>query len=98
MPKPDFKLRVPDDVAGLIRNLHPDLKKKVRAGLKCIVADPGSGKTLRGELKGLMSFRVSTFRVIYRVSSERIIDIVAIGPRKHIYEQTFRLLTGKRGK
>lgn len=95
MAQQAFKLRVPDDVASLIRNLHPDLKKKIKAGLQNIVSDPASGKTLRDELEGLMSFRVSTFRIIYRLSSERIIEIVAIGPRKHIYEKTFRLLAAK---
>ncbi len=33
---------------------------------------------------------VGTFRVIYRVM-RNIIEIVAIGPRERIYEETYRL-------
>ena len=86
------KLQVPEIVAKLIRNLHPHLKKKVKASLQAIVSDPCSGKPLRDELAGLRSFRVSRFRIIYRISDKKLIEIVAIGPRESIYEETFRLL------
>jgi mRNA interferase RelE/StbE len=85
------RLRVPDEVALLVRGMHPDLKRKTRASLKTILADPSSGKALKNELAGLRSFRVGTFRVIYRVM-RNMIEIVAIGPRERIYEETYRLL------
>ena len=71
--------------------MHPDLKRKTRASLKMILADPAAGKALKEELAGLRSFRVGAFRVIYRVS-RNIIEIVAIGSRGRIYEETYRLL------
>ena len=86
------KLIIPEDVAEFVRRMHPHLKKKIKASLKIIISDPGSGKTLRDELTGLRSFRVSSFRIIYRISTKKIIEIVAIGPRERIYEETFRLL------
>ena len=86
------KLIIPDDVAEFVRRMHPHLKKKIKASLKIIISDPGSGKTLRDELTGLRSFRVSSFRIIYRISTNKFIEIVAIGPRERIYEETFRLL------
>jgi mRNA interferase RelE/StbE len=90
--KQPVKLKVPDTVAALIRRLHPHLKKKIKISLQTIVSDPYSGKPLRGELVGLRSFRVSRFRIIYRASGNKLIEIVAIGPRECIYEETFRLL------
>jgi mRNA interferase RelE/StbE len=90
--KQPVKLKVPDFVATLIRNLHPHLKKKVKSSLQTIVSDPYSGKPLRDELDGLRSFRVGRFRIIYRISGKKLIEIVAIGPRECIYEETFRLL------
>jgi mRNA interferase RelE/StbE len=90
--KQPVKLKVPDIVAALIRNLHPHLKKKVKTSLQTIMSDPFSGKPLRDELSGLRSFRVSRFRIIYRISGKKLIEIVAIGPRECIYEETFRLL------
>lgn len=59
--------------------------------MKTILADPSSGKALKDELAGLRSFRVGTFRVIYRVM-RNVVEIVAIGPRERIYEETYRLL------
>ena len=53
------KLRIPDDVAHLIRNLHPRLKSKVRAGLQAIVEVPTCGKPLKEELSGLRTLSAS---------------------------------------
>ena len=92
MASPVYRLRVPDETAGLVRNLHPHLKKKIKASLQEILSNPHSGKALKNELKGLMSFRVSTFRIVYRIASGQVIEIVAIGPRKKIYEETYRLI------
>ena len=86
------KLRVPDEIAHFIRDAHPQLKRKIKAALKLILSDPDSGKFLRDDLKGLKSFRVSRFRIIYRISSDNYIEVVAIGPRKAIYEETFRII------
>jgi mRNA interferase RelE/StbE len=90
--RPQLKLRVPVDIVGFIRGCHPQLKRKIRAGLQHIVTEPESGKSLKDELKGLKSYRISRFRIIYRISSKKIIDVVAIGPRKTIYEETYRII------
>ena len=86
------KLRVPDEIVALIGGCHPQLKRKIRDGLRHIVIDPESGKSLKDELEGLKSYRISRFRIIYRISSKQIIDIVAVGPRKTIYEETYRII------
>jgi mRNA-degrading endonuclease RelE of RelBE toxin-antitoxin system len=43
-------------------------------------------------LEGLLSYRIKRIRVIYRFTSKKHIDIIAIGPRKNIYEETYKLL------
>lgn len=86
------KLKIPDETAELIRGMHPDLKKKIRASLQFILSDPSSGKSLKDDLSGLWSFRVGGFRIIYRIEDDRVIEVVAIGPRERIYEETFKLL------
>ena len=85
------RLRLPAQVASLLRGLHPELKRRVRAGLDRLVADPSAGKALRGELAGLRSLRVGRIRVVYR-ETPGAIDIVAVGPRERIYEETLRLI------
>ncbi len=104
MKQPIHKLRVPDDVAELIRKMHPDLKKKIKTSLQMILSNPQSGKALKDELEGLRNFRVSRFRIVYakhpvdRISSEKLIEIIAIGPRERIYEETFLILKKERAK
>jgi hypothetical protein len=65
-------LKVPTQIRNLIRRLHPQLKRKVRAAL---------GRT----------------RIIYRPSAGGA-EIVAIGPRKTIYEDAFRQIVKDREK
>jgi len=92
-----YKLRVPDEIASVLRGLHPHLKKKIKASLKLILASPDSGKALRDELAGLRSFRVARLRIIYRVR-KNVIEIVAVGPRERIYEETFLILKRERSR
>jgi mRNA interferase RelE/StbE len=87
-----IKLRVPDDIVALIRGCHPQLKRKIRSGLRHIVTEPEAGKSLKDDLEGLKSYRIRRFRIIYRISSKQTIDIIAIGPRKAIYEETYRII------
>lgn len=95
MKQPIHKLKVPDDITELIRNMHPYLKRKIKTSLQMILSDPNSGKALKDELAGLRSFRVSRFRIVYRISSGKQIEIIAIGPRERIYEETYRILSKK---
>ena len=86
------RLRVPDEIVALVRGCHPKLKRKIRAGLRHILTEPESGKSLKDDLGGLKSYRVSRFRIICRIVSKQTIDIVAIGPRNTIYEETYRII------
>jgi len=91
MKQPIYKLRIPDSVVDFLRGMHPHLKRKIRSCLKLILSNPDEGKALKDDLAGLRSFRVSRFRVIYRVR-DNIVEIIAIGPRERIYEETFLIL------
>ena len=95
MPPPR-RVRVPHEVAALVRGLHPVLKRKVRAALQEILDHPYAGKALRNELQGLRSYRVGRFRIIYRL--RRDVELVAFGPRDSIYVETYRQLHEPRGR
>ncbi|VAX11797.1 hypothetical protein MNBD_GAMMA26-1265 [hydrothermal vent metagenome] len=89
----DYRLRVSESVADLIRGLHPQLKAGVKAALIMVIDDPYCGKPLKDELDGLRSVRVKRFRIIYRLMvAEKEVEIVAIGPRKSIYEETYCII------
>lgn len=87
-----FRIRVSSAVADDLRRLHPGLKRKVRAALDFIREDPSCGKALGEDLAGFRSFRVGRFRIVYRAGERRVIDLIAVGPRRTIYEETARLL------
>ena len=89
-----WKLRVPDPLVAMVRRLHPNLERKVRASLATLSRDPHAGKSLREELEGLRSLRVGRLRIIFRIlNEERTVEIVVIGPRTNIYEETLRFVT-----
>ena len=96
MAKAQIRFRVPAGVAQLVRGLHPDIKRKVRAALDRLAQDVEAGKALQGDLQGLRSLRVARFRVIYRAPARRLIEIVTIGPRDRVYEETLRLVSAER--
>lgn len=98
MKRTACKLNIPNYIVNIIRGTHPNLKKKIKASLQIILSDPFFGKSLKEELEGLKSYRISRFRIIYRISKRKKIDIVAIGPRKSIYKETFRIITRERKK
>ncbi len=88
-----YKLRVPDEIVSLIRGMHPILKKRVKAALNEISENPYCGRAIKEELAGLRTFRIKRLRIIYKVSTKKQINIIALGPRKYIYEETFRIIS-----
>jgi mRNA interferase RelE/StbE len=92
------RLRIPDELVALVRALHPDLKRKIKGSLRAILVDPYCGKALRDDLVGLRSLRVSRFRIIYRLAQKEEIEIVVIGPRERIYDETFRIIQKERAQ
>ena len=81
-------LAVPPKVAGGVRHLSPDIKRAVRSALRNLCANPGAGEPLRGELQGLFKYRVRRFRIVYQVNrQERVVEIIAVGHRRDIYEE-----------
>ena len=87
-----YKVRSPEPVAQLIKHLHPRIKRKLRAAVEQIAANPHSGKALKDQLEGLWSFPIGRFRLIYRLSGTRNLELVAFGGRATIYEETYRLI------
>jgi mRNA-degrading endonuclease RelE of RelBE toxin-antitoxin system len=82
---------------NLVKGAHPRIKGKLRSALEHIQSEPEAGKALRDELLGLRSYRLGRLRIIYRISKPDVLDLVAIGPRKTIYEETFRLVKRRIG-
>ncbi len=70
------------------RKLGKKEKGQVRDCLIALETDAYLGKRLHGDLKGYCSLRAGKLRVVYAVlEKDKIVHIIAIGPRKTIYGQ-----------
>jgi mRNA interferase RelE/StbE len=75
------------EAADRIRTLHPQVKHKIRLEIKELLVSPLNGHTLQFELAGLRSYRIRTYRIIYRLNDdESCLDIVFVGPHRNVYE------------
>jgi len=82
-----YRPDIPPGVAEVIRRLPPDVKRGVKAALRALSADPAAGEPLRGELEGLMKYRVRRYRIVYEVvRSGKLLRVLAVGHRRAVYE------------
>ena len=88
---------MPSDLLAFLKSLHPDIKRKIKAGLKYIMLQPSSGKSLKDELEGLRSYRVGRYRIIYRDVTS-ILEIIEIGEREKVYEDTLKKLAQEKNE
>lgn len=87
-----YRILIPPFVEETIRILPPSLKNPIRAGLEAIQENPHLGKSLKDELRGLWSYRVNRYRIVYRIEHRRIeVQVIDIGPRSVIYERILAL-------
>ena len=94
-----YRLRYTPIAAERIRKLHPQVKREIREGIKELLISPLVGHPLQFELAGLRSYRVRTYRIIYRVHDEEsCLDIVFVGPRRNVYEELRTLLLARPGE
>lgn len=83
-----FRPDIPPHVAEVIRSFHPDLKRSIKSAIRAIAADPECGEPLKRELGGLRKYRVRRFRIVYAVDQKsRVIRLMAVGHRRHVYEE-----------
>ncbi|HXG21734.1 MAG TPA: type II toxin-antitoxin system RelE/ParE family toxin [Methylomirabilota bacterium] len=81
-----YRLEMSQAVRNLITHLPPELKRKVRVAFRAIAADPYQAKELKDDLVGLRSYRLGNARIIFRLTGQ-IVEIIAFGPRRDIYER-----------
>ncbi len=93
-----FRPDIPPHVAEVIRSLHPDLKRSVKSAVRAIATDPECGEPLQRELDGLRKYRVRRFRIVYAIDEKaRVIRVMAVGHRRHVYEELTERL-GRKGR
>ena len=91
-----WQARYTPEAANLIRKLHPEVKKRIREGIRNLVENPLLGHELRFELSGFRSSRAKSYRILYVINDkEHFVDVYFVGHRRDVYESFRRLLIGK---
>ncbi|MDF0651150.1 MAG: type II toxin-antitoxin system mRNA interferase toxin, RelE/StbE family [Nitrospira sp.] len=91
-----YRARYTPEAAERIRKFHPQVKQEIKEGIRELLISPLAGHALQFELAGLRSYRVRTYRIIYRINDdESCLDIVFVGPRRNVYEELRTLLLAK---
>ena len=71
-----------------IRHLPPGIKRSIRAALDALAENPTMGEALHGELEGRLKFRVRRYRIIFGLDRrKRILNVLAVGHRRSVYEE-----------
>ncbi len=90
-----YRVRYTPEAGGRIRKLHPEVKQEIRDAIRILKGSPLTGYSLQQELFGYRSYRVRSYRIIYRLNDdERTIDVVFIGQRRNVYEELLSLVRG----
>lgn len=91
-----YRARYTAEAAERIRKFHPQVKREIKEGIRELLISPLAGHSLQFELAGLRSYRVRTYRIIYRIhDDESCLDIVFVGPRRNVYEELRTLLLAR---
>lgn len=91
-----YRSRYTTEAAERIRKFHPQVKQEIREGIRELLISPLAGHALQFELAGLRSYRVRTYRIIYRIhDDESCLDIIFVGPRRNVYEELRTLLLAR---
>ena len=70
-----MKISASEQVAGWLRGLPPEPKRRVRAALRGLEHWQGDIKALQGELDGFYRLRVGGYRLVYRIRAGQTIQL-----------------------
>ncbi|MBI5630619.1 MAG: type II toxin-antitoxin system RelE/ParE family toxin [Elusimicrobia bacterium] len=72
---------------GRVFRADRKLYQRFLSAFEDISRDPAQGKPLHGELRGLMSYRMGNYRILYEVHRGRLLVVVVdLGHRREIYK------------
>lgn len=83
-----WTLKVSTQAGRFYAKLQGREQRRVAAAFDLLRENPRAGKPLRGELKGYWSYRVGTYRILYKIkASEIVVYVLRIQHRKEVYER-----------
>jgi len=96
-----IKVELDPQVAGFVRALAPDPRKRLSAALRGLEHEQGDLKQLEANLAGYARLRVGSYRVVvrfYAQGGQRVARCVFAEKRSVVYELFAEILRGQIGK
>lgn len=91
-----LRVRYTPEAASLIRKLHPEIKRMIRASIRTLLENPLLGHALHLELSGFRTHRIKNCRILYQINDhKRFIEVYFVGHRRDVYESFRALLIEK---
>lgn len=86
MYKVELTRQAEKELEGVFRS-DRSLYERFLKAFHTIAQDPAQGKPLHGPLRGLSSYRLGSYRILYeRYHSRLVVVIIDLGHRKGIYK------------
>ena len=77
-------VRLSARAAKSLERVDPRHRERLAEAIQELVASPLLGKKLKGEFDGLRSYRLGSFRIVYRFGRQAL-DVVYVDDRKDVY-------------
>ena len=81
-----YRVRISRHASKQLKELPPDVQRRVIAALRALGQDPNQGVKLLGPLAGSRRYRVGDYRIVYQVNTrKRLVIVENIRHRRHAY-------------
>ena len=83
-----YRIEIENRCLRELKKLDKAVVKRAFEFIQRVIAkDPYKGKQLKGKYKGLLSYRISDYRIVYEIVGETLtIVVLRIAHRKNVYD------------
>lgn len=82
-----FLVKLEKQAQKELNKIPEDYKKRIIEIIESLSENPYSGKKLEGELKGLYSWRVWPYRILYKIYNKiLVVVVIKIAHRQKVYK------------
>ena len=82
-----FEIRISSKAEKQIKQIKKIYQKAILSALEDLRDDPLAGKPLSKDLTGRFSYKISSYRIIYKVNKkDKVVNVLSAGHRATVYE------------
>jgi mRNA interferase RelE/StbE len=82
-----YKAALTKNFLKQLKKLPEDIRARVLKAVDEVIANPYAGVKLKGELEGLLRWRIGEYRIIYLIDERsKLVVFLDIGHRRAIYK------------